>query len=234
MTIGIGLTSQTSVATNGNHSMTYDKTYSSTEHVFGSQPETMLEKYVDQIDNAQPVLDIGVGQGRNAFYLAHKGFRVDGIDLSEVAIKSVLDISQKENLNIQAYRKGFHEFVPEKTPYSAILIFGLIQILDWNAIHQLLNRIDRWTEKGSLAFITAFSTKDATFKKYSNEWKELGKNSFGDHQGNVRTFLEPNEILNLFNDYHIVYHWEGIGHKHRHGDGPPEQHAMIELVVAKS
>ena len=193
----------------------------------------MLEKYVDRIDKTQPVLDIGIGQGRNAFYLSQKGFRVDGIDLSEVAIKSVSEISQNENLNIRLYQKGFHEFVPESIPYSAILVFGLIQILEWNAIHQLLNRIDRWTEKGSLAFITAFSTKDATFKKYSNEWKELGKNSFGNNQGNVRTFLEPNEILELFNDYHIVYHWEGTGPKHRHGDGPPEQHAMIELVVEK-
>jgi cyclopropane fatty-acyl-phospholipid synthase-like methyltransferase len=213
--------------------MTYDKTYRTTEHVFGSQPETILEKYVGQIDKCQPVLDIGIGQGRNAFYLAHKGFRVDGIDLSEMAIKSVSEISRKENLNIQAYQKGFHEFVPEKTPYSAILVFGLIQILDWNAIHQLLNRIDQWTKKGSLVFITAFSTKDATFKKYSNEWKEVGKNSFGDNRGNVRTFLDPDEILELFNDYHIVYHWEGTGPKHRHGDGPLEQHAMIELVVAK-
>lgn len=213
--------------------MTYDKTYSNIENVFGCNQETVLEKYVHKIEKTRPVLDIGIGQGRNSFFLAKKGFQVDGIDLSAVAINSVLSISQKEKLKINTYQKGFDEFIPKSTPYSAILVFGLIQILDWNSIYNLINRINQWTQKGSLVFITAFSIKDVTYNKYNKEWKEIGKNSFVDNNENYRTFLNPNEIVELFKEYHLIYHWEGLGLKHRHGNGSIEQHDLIELVIEK-
>ena len=110
--------------------MTYNKTYKNTAHVFGSDPEKILKKYASEIDKSRPILDIGVGQGRNSFYLAKMGFHIDSIDPSSVSIEHVLNISQKENLKINAYQNGFHEFVPNNKPYSAILLFGLIQILD--------------------------------------------------------------------------------------------------------
>ncbi|MCA1057635.1 methyltransferase domain-containing protein [Rossellomorea aquimaris] len=34
------------------------------------------------------VLDLGIGEGRNALYFANKGFEVAGIDISETAIIS--------------------------------------------------------------------------------------------------------------------------------------------------
>ncbi|RUT73361.1 class I SAM-dependent methyltransferase [Ancylomarina longa] len=213
--------------------MIYDKTYSNTENVFGIHPETILEKYVHKLEKTRPVLDIGIGQGRNSFFLAKKGFQVDGIDLSEVAIESVLSISKKEKFQIKTYQKSFHEFVPKSTPYSAILVFGLIQILDWKSIHALIDRINQWTQKNSLVFITAFSIKDTSYKKYSKEWKAIGKNSFCDNNENYRTFLEPNEIVELFKNYNSIHHWEGLGPEHKHGDSPIEQHHLIELVLEK-
>jgi O-methyltransferase involved in polyketide biosynthesis len=132
-----------------------------------------------------------------------------------------------------AYQIEFRDFVPKNTTYSAILLFGLIQILDWDSIHTLIDRINQWTQKGSLIFITAFSTNDSTYKKYSKDWKEIGENSFGDDNDNYRTFLEPNEIIELFKDYSLIYHWEGLGPEHRHGNSPIEQHDLIELVIEK-
>lgn len=147
--------------------MTYNETYKKTENVFGSEPEVILEKYIHKIDKTRPVLDIGIGQGRNSFYLAKEGFQVDGIDLSEVAVKEVSRISEKENHSINVYQKSFDNYIPKNSPYSAILVFGLIQILDWDSIHLLLDKIDEWTERGSVVFITAFTIKDDTYKKYS-------------------------------------------------------------------
>jgi tellurite methyltransferase len=155
--------------------MTYDRTYKNTENVFGTNPEIILKKYANKIEKARPVLDIGIGQGRNSFYLAKEGFKVDGIDPSSVAIESVLNISQKENLKINAYQIEFRDFVPKNTTYSAILLFGLIQILDWDSIHTLIDRINQWTQKGSLIFITAFSTKTQRIKSIAKIGRRLGK-----------------------------------------------------------
>ncbi|MCF6270603.1 MAG: hypothetical protein L3J41_12890 [Melioribacteraceae bacterium] len=108
-----------------------------------------------------------------------------------------------------------HKYVEVYPSYSAILIFGLIQILDWKSINTLVSKIDKWTSKGSLIFITAFSKKDASYIKYKKEWNEVGKNSFSDNDANYRTFLETNEIPNLFKKYNLIYHWEGLGAKHQ-------------------
>ncbi len=213
--------------------MTYDRTYKNTENVFGINPEIILKKYANKLEKARPALDIGIGQGRNSFYLAKEGFKVDGIDPSSVAIESVLNIAPKENLKINAYQTEFRDFVPKNTAYSAIFLFGLIHMLDWDSIHTLMDRINQWTQKGSLIFITAFSTNDSKYKKYSKDWKEIGKNSFGDGNGNYRTFLEPYEIIELFKDYSLIYYWEGLGPEHRHGNSPIEQHDLIELVIEK-
>lgn len=52
-------------------------------------------------------------------------------------------------------------------------------------------------------------------------------------EGEIRTYLEPGEILGLFGDWEILHHREGLGPEHRHGDRPPERHSRIEALVRK-
>ncbi len=213
--------------------MTYDKTYISAENIFGIEPELILKKYANKICKTKPVLDIGIGQGRNSFYLARKGFSIDGIDPSQVAVEQVRSIATKEKLRIEAYRCSFSNFAPKTKAYSAILVFGLIQVLDRKSIAELIDKINQWTKTGSLVFITAFSVQDASFARYSKNWSPMEDNSFHDGKGNYRSFLKPGEIIDLFNGYKTVYHWEGLGQKHRHGKGKLEQHEMIEAIFEK-
>ena len=39
--------------------------------------------------------------------------------------------------------------------------------------------------------------------------------------------------LDVAHSYKIIHQWEGLGRKHRHGNNPIEQHAMIELVMER-
>ena len=213
--------------------MSYDKTYKEIKNVFGSEPVEILKRYYEQIDRTRPVLDIGAGQGRNSFFLAKAGYTVDAIDLSRISIETINDISKKENYKINAYQQSFDEFTYRNNPYSAILVFGLFQILDLKSISFLINMIDKYTSNGSLVFITAFSNKDVSFKKYEKEWNNADRNSFCDNKGNHMTFFEINEIIELFVNYKILHQWEGLGIKHRHGNSPIEQHSMIELVMER-
>ena len=213
--------------------MTYDKTYKEIKDVFGCEPVEILKRYYEQIDRTRPVLDIGAGQGRNSFFLAKAGYTVDAIDPSRISIETINEITKRENYKINAYQQSFDEFNYRNNPYSAILVFGLLQILDLKSISLLRNMIDKYTTIGSLVFITAFSTEDASFKKYEKEWNNADRNSFCDNKGNFRTFFETSEIIKLFDSYKIIHQWEGLGRKHRHGNSPIEQHSMIELVMER-
>lgn len=203
------------------------------KNVFGIKPERILKKYYKKINKCGTVLDIGAGQGRNTFFLAESGLLVDVIDPSTVAVKTIQKIAIDKKFKINLFKKSFADFVPNHESYSAILIFGLLQILNHTSIQTLIKFTNKYTIKGSLIFITAFSTNDPLYERYKNEWTEIGRNSFSDNSKNYRTFFAPNEILKLFGNYTVLHHWEGLGEKHRHGNNPIEQHAMIELVLQR-
>jgi cyclopropane fatty-acyl-phospholipid synthase-like methyltransferase len=213
--------------------MSYDETYKNTKNNFGAEPEPILRNNYRRINTSRPVLDIGAGQGRNAFFLARKGFTVDAIDPSKVATETISAIAAQEGLSIRTHQCAFDTFVPQVVFYSGILIFGIIQILSWEAIDLLREKVKHWTHEGSLVFITGFTVADPSFTRYSQTWKTIGKNSFADEQGNLRTYLEAGEILRLFSEHEVVYHWEGMGPEHRHGNSPIERHAMTEVVLQR-
>ncbi len=211
----------------------YNQQYKNNKNVFGAEPEKILQDYYSTINKSKPVLDIGAGQGRHTFFLARKGYVLDAIDTSSVSIEFLKNEARLNHWNIRPFQKNFMDFTPPTKSYSAILIFGLIQILKCSELKALISKINEWIETGSLLFITAFSTLDASFKMYANNWQAGEQNSFKDANGNVRTFLEPGEISTLFNAYSTIHHWEGLGPKHHHGDGKLEQHAIIEAVFVK-
>ncbi len=208
----------------------FDMSYLHHKNYFGDNPEEILVKYVNRIPAGSCVLDIGAGQGRHSFYLAEKNFIVDAVDSSQAAI----DILRKQqHKNINYVKSGISKFHSPNNYYSAILLLGIIQILTWKEIRNLIDNVKLWSKNGGLIFVTAFGNGDDKYKNCKNNWNEIGTNSFESDDKRIRTFLADNEILTLFDGFEIIHHWEGLGKKHRHGDGPIEQHSMIELVARK-
>ena len=214
--------------------MRYDDLYSKTEAYLGNEPSNLLWEKYGLIDRSKPVLDVGAGQGRNAFFLARKGFSVDAIDNSLVSVETVKSVAAREGLPIRTFHSGFAEFRQENCMYSGVLLLGLVQILTRSEIGLLGQKAKEWTETGGLLFVTAFSTGDPSFSASAEHLREAGKNSFTDEEGNARTYLEPGEILSIFPGFARIHLWEGLGREHRHPGKPPERHGMVEAVLRRS
>ncbi len=213
--------------------MHYDDAYSRVEDYFGAGPTGILVEHWHLIPRSAPVLDVGVGQGRNALFLAGKGFSVDAIDPSKVSAEKVSLAAGRADLPVRVYNCGFETFTPQVEFYSGILLFGLLQILSRESIALLRERVTKWTAKESLLFVTAFTTGDPSYQRSRHELECVGGNSFVDAEGNPRTFLEPGEILTLFPGFAAVYHHEGMGTEHAHGDRPPHRHCSVEAVLRR-
>ena len=208
----------------------FDENYSMHNNFFGEFPEEILVKHVGKINKGSRVLDIGAGQGRHAIYLAEKGCIVDAVDSSESAIDILRNLRHRK---INFIQKDISGFQSSPNHYSAILLFGILQILHPKKIKELTDNTQLWLKSGGLVFVTAFGKNDKKYNDCRENWNEIAANSFESDDKRIRTFLQPNEILTLFNGFKIIHHWEGLGKKHRHGDGPIEQHSMIELVAQK-
>ena len=166
--------------------------------------------------------------------LGRRGIEVVALDPSAVATASVAAIAEAEGLPCRPLQGGFEDHDAPEGSYAAVLIFGLIQILTRQGIRRLIDRVDAWARDGGLLLVTAFSTEDEGHRQRAARWRPVGKGSYADASGQIRTYLEPGEVLELFGRHEVLHHHEGPGPVHRHGDGPPEQHAMVEAVLRKA
>lgn len=210
----------------------YNKAYRQ-ENWFGSRENHLLDRYRALIPDGVSVLDIGVGQGRNAVPLARRGCRVTGIDTSDVSVEQVNAKAQAEGLPLEARLVGFEEYEPAE-PFDAVLCFGLLQMLPPARAASLVERLRRWTRSGGGLFLMAWHVDDPAFGTYCETWERTGLRSFRSPDGKkFRTFLGQREILQFFRGWRVVHHWEGLGSVHRHGEGPEERHGDIELVLER-
>ena len=74
------------------------------------------------------VLDVAMGNGRNAIYLARMGFEVEGVDVSTEAIGQALIAAQEAGVSIKAVvadlEKDYH--IPQNT-HDVIICFNYLQ-----------------------------------------------------------------------------------------------------------
>ena len=64
----------------------WDEKYAATERVWSGQPNQRLVEYAAVLPPGT-ALDVGCGEGADAVWLAERGWRVTGVDLSPVAIE---------------------------------------------------------------------------------------------------------------------------------------------------
>jgi len=208
----------------------YDKAYQA-KNFFGEKADNLLINHYKKIKTAGKVLDIGTGQGRNAFFLLDKGCFVHGIEPSKVAIDKLIEQISQQNLNLEVFHKDFSEYKPKANTYDAILVFGLIQILSEEQIKLLVEKASIWLKKDGLIFLTGFTKQEKVFMPKTDLWKKLSESSFTDNNGNYRTFLNVEEAASYFKEFKINHSWQGSGKKHHHGTGPEEQHHIFELIL---
>ncbi|KAA0560125.1 methyltransferase domain-containing protein [Bacillus sp. CH30_1T] len=88
------------------------------DNLWGLRPIQTLVDYTALVKEGK-VLDLGIGEGRNALYFANKGFEVVGIDISETAIKRSLTAAKEIGVTIKAEVKDLTSFqIEENTFYS--------------------------------------------------------------------------------------------------------------------
>ena len=87
----------------------FNKIYTTPEGVYSTDANTFMMRIVEGLKPGK-ALDVGMGQGRNAVYLAQKGWDVTGYDISEKGLAEARALAAKAGVKIQALLKGHDEF----------------------------------------------------------------------------------------------------------------------------
>jgi tellurite methyltransferase len=100
-------------------SSSWDKLYNQKAYVFGTDPVPLLKEYIHMFRRGR-ALDLAMGEGRNAVYLAEQGFDVTGVDFSSVALEKGRKLAAERKVELHTVQADLHEFRIEPESYDLI------------------------------------------------------------------------------------------------------------------
>jgi tellurite methyltransferase len=156
-------------------------------HESSSEPAQFLVENIGLLPRGR-VLDLAMGNGRNAIYLAKAGFKVEGVDMSPEAVNMALQSSQEAGVTIKAQIADLESnYQIEKDAFDAIICFNYLQ-------RSLIPQIKDGLRPGGMVMYETFIVDQAQFGKPQNP----------DY------LLKHNELLDMFGNFRCLYYREGI------------------------
>ncbi|MFP4195044.1 MAG: class I SAM-dependent methyltransferase [Desulfobacterales bacterium] len=134
------------------------------------------------------VLDVAMGYGRNAVFLACSGFEVEGVDISPEAVAGTLEAARKAGVSVMArvadLEEG-HYSIPGEA-YDVIICFNYLY-------RPLIPAIKQGLRPGGMLVYETFLVDQARFGRPRNPEHLLGHN----------------ELLSMFRDFRCLRYHEG-------------------------
>ncbi|NLZ17571.1 MAG: class I SAM-dependent methyltransferase [Desulfobulbaceae bacterium] len=97
----------------------WDERYSGNEYHYGTEPNAFLVEHYGLLQN--PVLSLSEGEGRNAVFLATKGFQVLGVDFSEIGLHKAQELALANKVAIQTTVADMANYTPEPNKYGSVI-----------------------------------------------------------------------------------------------------------------
>lgn len=164
----------------------WDTLFNTRAYVFGKEPAKFLANHMQMLPVGR-ALDIAMGEGRNAVFLAKKGFSVDGVDISEVALRKARLLARDHKVTINTINADLNTYVIKPEHYDVIVNINYLQ-------RSLIPGIKRGLRRGGIVV-------------YENYTVEQLNNALG--QSLRRDYLlNANELKELFKDFEVLIYQE--------------------------
>ncbi|WP_394404735.1 SAM-dependent methyltransferase TehB [Streptococcus sp. 20-1249] len=143
------------------------------------------------------VLDLGCGQGRNALYLAKKGFDVTAVDRNEVSLEMLANVLDAEDMDMNFGLYDINAANLRQT-YDFILSTVVFMFLNPEAVPAIIKNMQESTAVGGYNLIVcAMDTEDAPCTM------------------NFPFTFKAGELRNYYKDWEFIKYNEDFGHLHK-------------------
>ena len=90
----------------------YEKWYECDGYYWGTEPAGFLDELIALCPPSKDkkVLDIGCGEGKDAVYMAAKGYTVSAFDVTENGIRKTIRLAEERGVEINAYVDDINTF----------------------------------------------------------------------------------------------------------------------------
>lgn len=182
----------TGVKTSQDSKTQWDEKYSRPTFIYGKSPVQFLAENYQYIPYEGTVLDMGMGEGRNAVFLAQKGYKVTGVDISSVAVKKSYLLAQEFGVKIKGVVASLSDYQIAPGTFDAIICFYYVD-------RALVEKIKTWLKPGGILIYEAHTTREKNKKKTADADGE--------------TYLNEQELLKLFPGMRVLKYEEPLHEK---------------------
>jgi tellurite methyltransferase len=154
---------------------------------YDASPACFLVDNIELLPRGR-ALDIAMGSGRNAIYLAKTGFTVEGVDLSADAVENAQQLARAEGVSIKTSVADLErDYRIEADAYDLIICFNYLQ-------RSLIRQIKTGLKKYGMIVYETFIIDQLQFGRFHNP----------------DFLLRYNELLDMFRDFRCLRYSEGI------------------------
>ena len=153
----------------------YEKFYEEKDYYWGLEPADFLDELIELIANRTKrikVLDIGCGEGKDAVYMAQKGFDVTAFDITESGIRKTKFLAAERGVEINAFVADINNF-DVNDQFDIIYSTGTIQYLQDKNIKGFFENIKAMTSMNGFNYFNVFVEK--TFLELPPDWDKEEK-----------------------------------------------------------
>jgi SAM-dependent methyltransferase len=102
----------------------WDRRYAGSELLWTAEPNRFLAAEVAELQ-AGRALDLGCGEGRNAVWLAERGWEVTGLDFSEVGLAKARRLADEHGVSVDWVLADVREYVPASDGFDLVVVLYL-------------------------------------------------------------------------------------------------------------
>jgi len=198
--------------------MYYDSVYKNNPKISKKKPNRLLPEIAKKLSLGMNVLDLGCGQGRDAFYMARQKFDVTAVDSSKAAVSQIKDVLREKKIdNIRVICQDIAKFKIEPGKYSFINCCNSLQFLPKRNALKVIENIQKNILPGGFIAIVSFVANTQLLDK--------NKSRFG-----------LGEMKKMFSsgNFKILHYFEGDRLEKGHiGRTEPHSHRIVEIVAEK-
>jgi SAM-dependent methyltransferase len=102
----------------------WDRRYAGRELLWSSEPNRFLVQQAESLTPAR-ALDLACGEGRNAMWLAQRGWQVTGVDFSAVGIEKARQLEDARGVHVEWVTADLLDYRPEPQGFDLVIVFYL-------------------------------------------------------------------------------------------------------------
>jgi tellurite methyltransferase len=198
----------------------YEDGYSSCSCFWGRSAGSLVQRFLSDhsLATGLRVLDLGSGEGKNAFAFSSAGATVVAVDCSALGLAN----GQQEfaDAKIEWVLSDAETYLRECEPFDVIVMYGLLHCLPSTAaISSVVQLALRKTNGGGYHIVATFND---------------GPHDLAAHPGFVPTLASHDFYLHQYRGHQIILETNGLIHETHPHNHIPHFHSLTRLMARKS